>query len=198
MRNWLQKIALPTYYHGTDSGPFDEFDPSKAEKEKTHYNPLGQGMYVTDKQEFAAMFGKNVYEVDIPDNCKIKRLSPKQAVSAIGDIIKRALKKIGVKYWDTDLRFKIELGRQLDKAVYSPYESIMEAATLVVLTYPDKADEFYAWVGKIATQKFSKFDMVVFKGTNNPNDIFIGECPTKEIIIFNPEFQKIFDGNLRQ
>jgi len=48
------------------------------------------------------------------------------------------------------------------------------------------------WVSKIATQKFSKFDVVVFVGTNNPNDIFIGETPTKEVLIFNKEFQKVF------
>ena len=27
---------------------------------------------------------------------------------------------------------------------------------------------------------------------NNPNDIFMGETPTQEILIFNKEFQKVF------
>ncbi len=197
--NWFQKIATGYYewYHGTDSPPFDQYDPSQAAKGETHYNPLGNAMYVTDKPEFAGMFGKNVYDVRIPKDCKIKRLSPKKAESAIRDIIVRSMLKIGINYRsDTDLKFKVELGRLLDRAEWSPYDSIMEATTHVALTYPDKAEEFYQWVGKIATQKFGKFDVVIFKGTNNPNDIFIGECPTQEIVIFNPAFQKVFQGDL--
>lgn len=195
--NWLQKIALPTFFHGTDSGPFNEFDPSQAAKGDAHYNPLGRGLYVTDKPEFAQLFGENVYNVDIPDDCKIKKMSPRQAESAIGDIIHRAMKKVKIDYWNnTTLRFKVDLGNQLDKARYNPYEAIIEAAMLIALTYPDKAEDFYQWVTKVATQKFSKFDMVVFKGTNDPDAIYFGDCSAKEIVIFNPKFQKVFRGEL--
>jgi hypothetical protein len=186
------KIAEHTFYHGTDSEEFDEFDPEKAKKGEQHYNPLGNAMYVTDKPEFAEMFGKNIYEVKIPENAKIKRVNPSSASSAIGDILKRSLKKIGVDYWKTDISFKIEFNKYIDMASYSPYEAIMEASEYVRACYPEQAEEYSNWVSKIATQKFSKYDVVKFVGTNNPNDIFIGETPTQEILIFNKEFQKIF------
>jgi hypothetical protein len=199
--SWFKKISSGDFYewfHGTDSPVFDEFDPSRASKGDAYYNPLGSGMYVTNKPDFARMFGKNVYDVRVPKDCKIKRLSPRAAVSAITDIIMRSMRKVGIDYRNgTHIRFKVELGRLLDRSRWSPYDSIMESATLVALTYPDKAEEFYKWVGNISTKKFSKFDVIIFKGTNNPNDIYVGECPTKEIIIFNPVFQKVFAGDLR-
>ena len=37
------------FYHGTDSPPFDEFDPSKAANGVRHYNPLG-GRLICDRQ----------------------------------------------------------------------------------------------------------------------------------------------------
>ena len=188
----IYRIASPTFYHGTDSEEFDIYDPSKASKGEQFYNPLGEAMYVTDKPEFAEMFGKNVYKVKIPDNANIKKISPSKAASAIGDILRRALRKISVDYWDTEYSFKIQFNRWIDMAAYSPYEAIIEATELVAIEFPDKADEYREWVSKIATQKFSKFDVVVFVGTNNPNDIFIGETPTQEVLVFNKEFQKVF------
>lgn len=182
------------FYHGTDSPPFDEFDPSKAVKGVRHYNPLGDALYVTDKRDFANMFGKNVYEVKIPSDAKLKRILPSKACSVIWDIIRRALVKVGIDYGNSDLMFKVDLHRQLDKARYSPYDAIMEASALVGLAFPEKAGEYYDWVSKIATQKFSKYDVVVFAGTNNPNDIFEGESGTREILVFNKAFQKVFPG----
>jgi len=191
--NWYKRAKEEyTFYHGTDSPPFHDFDPSKATKGERHFNPLGEAMYVTDKPEFAKMFGKNVYDVKIPKDAKIKRVSPNKAQSAISDIIRRSLKKIGIDYWKTDIGFKVDLGKILESAQWSPYDAIMEATALVSITFPDKAQEYSDLVSKIATQKFSKFDVVIFVGTNNPNDIFIGESPTKEILIFNKAFQKVF------
>ena len=97
-----------------------------------------------------------------------------------------------IDYWATDMEFKMVFNEQIKKASYSPYESIIEALAAVGLYYPDLGLEYSEWVSKIATQKFSKFDVVVFVGTNNPNDIFIGETPTQEILIFNKSFQKVF------
>jgi len=188
----IYRKATPTYYHGTDSPEFDEYDPSQAAKEEQHYNPLGEAMYVTNKPEFANMFGENVYEVQVPDDAVIKKINPSKAESAIGDILKRALKKVKIDYWATDMEFKMVFNEQIKKASYSPYESIIEALAAVGLYYPDLGLEYSEWVSKIATQKFSKFDVVVFVGTNNPNDIFIGETPTQEILIFNKSFQKVF------
>tara|TARA_R110000824_G_scaffold148242_3_gene317880 strand:+ start:61725 stop:62312 length:588 start_codon:yes stop_codon:yes gene_type:complete len=188
----IYKIASPTFYHGTDSPEFNEFDSSKATKGDQHYNPLGEAMYVTDKPDFANMFGKNVYEVDVPDDAKIKKINPSKAASAIGDILNRALKKVKIDYWSTDLNFKMVYQEQIKKAEYSPYEAIIDAVSAVTAYFPKVANEYEDWVSKIATQKFAKFDVVVFVGTNNPNDIFIGESPTQEILIFNKAFQKVF------
>ncbi len=190
----IYRISSPTFYHGTDSDPFDIYDPSKAKKGEKFYNPLGEAMYVTDKPEFAKMFGENVYDVEIPDNANIKKISPSKASSAIGDILKRALRKVGIDYWKTDISFKVEFNKFVELAAYSPYEAIIEATEFVSIQFPGKADEYREWVSKIATEKFSKFDVVVFVGTNNPNDIFIGETPTQEVLVFNKEFQKVFKG----
>ena len=189
----IYRIASPTFYHGTDSEQFDEFDPSKAAKGDAYYNPLGQAMYATDKPEFAKMFGQNVYEVDIPDDAKIKRISPSQAESVVGDILKKALKRVGIDYWGTSITFKVDFNKLLSSARYSPYDAIMECVEYVGLEYPDLSKEYGEAVSQISTQKFSKFDVVKFIGTNNPNDIFIGETPTQEILIFNKEFQKVFN-----
>lgn len=191
----IYRLSEYTFYHGTDSEPFNEFDPSKAKKGEAYYNPLGDAMYVTDKKDFAKMFGENVYSVNIPDNAKIKRMYPSKVKSAIGDILNRALKKIGVNYWETETLFKVGYNRLLDMAGYSPYDAIIEAVEFVSVEFPDKAQEYKEWVSKIATQKFSSFDVVMFYGTNNPNDILIGETPTKEILIFNKAFQKVFAGS---
>lgn len=188
--NW-QEDRDHVFYHGTDSPAFDSFDSSKAVKGKSHYNPLGEAMYATDKEDFARMFGRNVYPVHLPAGSKLKRVSPSLASRIIRDIVIRALGKVGVRYWDTDLMFKVDLGRELDKAAYSPYDSIMEAATLVALTYPDKAEAYYEWVKRIASAKFAKYDAVIFVGTNDPNAIFEGTSPTKEVLIFNKAFQRV-------
>ena len=180
------------FYHGTDSPPFDSFDPSKATKGGRHYNPLGDAMYVTNKRDFANLFGKNVYEVRIPSGARFKKVFPSKAYSVIRDIVNRALRRIGVDYHSTDLRFKVEYNRLLDMARYSPYEAIMEISALVGLTFPDKAAEYYEWVSKIASWKFAKYDVVVFSGTNNPNDIYEGSTPTQEILVFNKAFQRVF------
>ena len=79
MRGVFKKCSEQEYdrfYHGTDSSLFDEFDPSQAAKEDVHYNPLGSGLYATDKPNFARLFGKNVYETRLPKGCKIKKLLP--------------------------------------------------------------------------------------------------------------------------
>lgn len=53
---------------------------------------------MTDKRDFANMFGKNVYEVKIPSDAKLKRILPSKACSVIWDIIRRALVKVGIDY----------------------------------------------------------------------------------------------------
>ena len=179
------------FYHGTDSPPFDSFDPGKAAKGGRHYNPLGDAMYVTDKPEFARLFGRNVYPVRIPPGAKIRRVSPSAAGSAIRDIVVRALRRVGMKWWDMDLRFKVDVSRYLDQAGISPYDAVMEIVSYMEASYPEIADKFAESVSEVATEKFSKYDVVVFVGTNDPNNIFVGETPTKEILIFNKEFQKV-------
>ncbi len=191
----INKLSEKTFYHGTDSEAFDEYDPSKASKGEQHYNPLGNAMYVTDKPDFAKMFGDNVYDVRIPDDAIIKKINPSSAKSAIRDILTRALKKVKIDYWETNISFKIDFGKTIDGARYSPYDAIMEAIATVESYFPEIAQEYGEWVSKIATQKFSKFDVVIFVGTNNPNDIFIGESPTQEVLIFNKAFQKVFRGS---
>jgi len=185
-----------TFYHGTDSDAFDEFDSSKAKKGEVFFNPLGDAMYVTDKQDFAKFFGKNVYPVKIPKDAKIKRMSPSIVERTIWDIINRSLKRCGINYWDTSSQFRLYLNEQLKRAKYSPYDAIIESVEVVNIHYPDKYKLFSDSVSLIATKKFSRYDVVIFIGTNNPNDIFIGESPTKEILIFNKEMQKIFRGDV--
>lgn len=194
--NWLKKIAQDhTFYHGTDSPPFEQFDPSKSTKEERHYNPLGEGLYVTDKRDFAKLFGKNVYPLQIPKDCKIKKFSPREQQSAIWDILRRAMQKVGINYWETTIQFKIILWKQIKKAKYSPYDAIMEAIAHITIEFPEKSQEFSEAIKIVATQKFSaRYDVVIFTGTNDPNNIFVADCPTKEIIIFNPAFQKIVKG----
>lgn len=194
--NWYaksqEKKDYHEFYHGTDSPPFETFDPSKASKEEKFYNPLGEAMYVTDKPEFASMFGKNVYPVRIPKNAKIKRMNPTLVATTIESILKKALKMIGIDYWQTNLKFKAELNKEIEKSQYNPYEAIIEAVEYVIVTFPEKKEQYRKAVSQIATQKFSNYDVVIFVGTNNPNDIFVGSTPTKEILIFNKNFQRIF------
>lgn len=186
-----------TYYHGTDSEPFNSYDPSKAKKGKEFYNPLGDAMYVTNKKDFAKNFGKNVYPVKIPPDAVIKKINPSKAQSAISDIVGRALKTVGIDIWNDKLpwEFKITYRKCLEVASYSPYDSIMEVYSLFEIYFPEKAEEYGNAIADIATKKFSKFDVVIFVGTNDPNNIYIGETPTQEILIFNKEFQKIFIGD---
>ena len=200
--NWyIRATKEREYYHGTDSPPFDSYDSSKATKGKPHYNPLGDAMYVTDKPDFAKEFGKHVYPVKIPADAKIKRVSPSGAGSAIRDIIMRAMKRVGIDYWDHSAvenwyEFAGIFQRQLDKASDSPYDAIMELIALIDIHFHDKITEFEKAVSEIATRKFSKFDVVIFVGTNDPNAIFIGSTPTQEILIFNKALQKVFSPNL--
>jgi hypothetical protein len=193
---WYRVSSKPrknpwTFYHGTESGPFEEFDPSKATKGKQHYNPLGNAMYVTDKPEFAKMFGKNVYPVELPPDAKVKTMTGRQAQSAVGDILKRALRKVGIDYWkDTDINFKVQFNREIDKAAHSPYDAIMESIEYVQAAYPDVAEGYANAVSELATMKFSKYDAVIFQGTNDPDYQTFGGKPTRETLIFNPAYQK--------
>ena len=196
--SWLKKIAFPTFYHGTDSPPFDNYDPKQRTKSEKHYNPLGEGMYATNHPGLAEFFGKNVYQVRVPDNCKIKRFSPNQARSAISDIIRKSLSAAGTapRHWTP--QFMRDLNETLDLAKESPYDAVYECMRLASDYFQHDLHEFANIVGQIATQKFSKYDAVIFNGTSNPdpNDIMVGDCPLQEVIIFNPAFQKVFNGEI--
>jgi len=193
---WYKRAQEDHYefYHGTDSPPFDTFNPEEATKGDRHYNPLGDAMYVTDKEDFARFFGKNVLPVRIPKGAKIKRIYPSVVQSALESIIKKALKQVGIDYWKgTSISFKVQLGKLFK--YYSPYESMMEALALVQIEFPNIAETFPDAITFQANRKFSKFDVVMFMDTYDPNAIYIGSTPTKEILIFNKDMQRIFQSH---
>jgi len=180
-----------TFWHGTNSNCFKSFNPKKAKKAELHFDPLGKGMYVTDNKEFAKIFGENICEVQIPKNTKIKRYSSNQAFSALMDVFKRAMKKVGVDYWkDLDIGEKLELNRLLEQAKYSPYDAIYDAYAWFCIAYVDKCKKLGFHIEEIATKKFSKYPVVIFKGTHDPTNIHIGSKPTLEIVIYDSKLQK--------
>ena len=55
--------------------------------------------------------------------------------------------------------------------------------------FPDKLEEIGNWIEEIATKKLSKYDVVIFMGTNE-GVTGIDEKPAKEILIYNKDLQK--------
>lgn len=99
-----------TFYHGTKSDPFDKFIPSDAAKGSQFWNPLGNGMYVTDSTEFARNFGSNVHKVIIPTGSTYKRINMNQwqitGFNLVIRTLKKAFKKAGESYheWENGVR----------------------------------------------------------------------------------------------
>jgi hypothetical protein len=82
-----------TFYHGTKSQPFQEFAPKLAAKGAQYWNPLGDGMYVTNNPEFALNFGR-VHKVVIPAGSTYKRINMKTWEWGTGKaLVMRALRK---------------------------------------------------------------------------------------------------------
>jgi hypothetical protein len=83
-----------TFYHGTKSEAFQQFDPKRAAKGEQYWNPLGDGMYVTNNPRFARNFGGNVHKVVIPAGSTYKRFNMRtwQYSTGFGLVI-RALRK---------------------------------------------------------------------------------------------------------
>lgn len=81
------------FYHGTKSAPFDQFEPSKAAKGEQYWNPLGNGMYVTDQPVFAAYFGPHIHKIVIPPGCNYKRINQRTWISMSWKLVLRALRR---------------------------------------------------------------------------------------------------------
>lgn len=81
------------FYHGTRSDPFDRFNASHAAKGEQFWNPLGNGMYVTDSPQFAASFGHQVHQVVIPAGCHYKRINQRSWRSMAFGLVTRALRR---------------------------------------------------------------------------------------------------------
>ena len=83
-----------TFYHGSKSEAFQRFDPKLAAKGEQYWNPLGDGMYVTNNPRFAANFGGNVHKVVIPAGSTYKRINMKTWEWGTGQgLVMRALRK---------------------------------------------------------------------------------------------------------
>jgi len=82
------------FYHGTQSAPFDKFEPIAAIKGEQFWNPLGNAMYASNEKRFAGNFGGNVYEVHIPPGSTYKRINANTWSYGTGQgLVKRALKR---------------------------------------------------------------------------------------------------------
>lgn len=183
-----------TFYHGSNSAAFQQFDPTQAAKGEQYWNPLGHGMYATNNPRFAGEFGSNVYKVLIPAGSSYRRMNQQtwQNVTGEGVVMRalaRAFKKKGQRFdrWsDSNWAFRRDLQRVLSSN--DPYTSLHESAALVQMHYPDFADAYEAALPEVTNATFGKFDFVVFTDTNDP--IGFNGQPTWEVVIFNPALQK--------
>lgn len=195
-------------WHGTDSQPFKKFKQKEATKGQRFWNPLGNAMYVTDKKEFARNFGSNQYPVYIPssDNITIRKIYKDQKDQVVLSIIKRTLKKVGL-IWNTtrytdkenevDISDKVEISRAIER-YKSAYESIVEAGALIEIfaETEDRSQKYKKITPEMyeeAANHFlgNRYDIVYFQETNDPNNYLIEHKSAKEIIIYNPSYQKI-------
>lgn len=191
-----------TFYHGTDSGLFQAFDPSVATKGGQFWNPLGDGMYVTDQLEFARSFGSNVHQVVIPTGARYRRINldtwQSAGKSLVLQAMRDALKAVGEPpIRDIRTRLGLDFLVDLNKCFYgnSPYEALYESAALVDQSFgSDVAGHYEKALPKRANQKFKQYDFIVFTETNDP----VGHYDEKsskiksalEVVIFNPLMQK--------
>ena len=209
-RGWLQLNEMPvgitkvpiTYYHGTDSEPFTKFNPAKAAKGKQFWNPLGSGLYVTDREHFAKNFGKNVYKVDVPAGYRRKVYTHKEWLSAANDLVYSALyetikqvEKVPPKrewYWkEVPLNLKVEIGRALEN--HSPYEGLYESAGVVEIFYDELVKIYMEVLPRLSDKKFGRYDFVIFQDTNDVLGWMDDNGQirsSQEIVIYNPELQR--------
>jgi hypothetical protein len=182
-----------TYFHGTDSAEFHKFEPSQAAKGNSYWNPLGDGMYVTDQRYFARLFGKNVHQVSIPAGYKYKIINDRLWQIIGESLVNEALKNAGgpKSKWDQTMQFRAEIHRALQDN--SPYESLYESVAIVGLHYPELVETYEQALPKVSNAKFKKYDFIVFTSTNDA----IGYKDEKgkmnsaqEVVIFNPQLMK--------
>lgn len=187
-----------TFYHGTDSESFKEFNPSLRKKEEVFWNPLGEGMYATDQEYFAQYFGKYVHPITIPAGAKYKRINQQTwestgntlVMQSLSDALKEAKEKDFEK--KIGLSFKMDLGRVLSRN--SPYEGLVESSELVRIHFGDYvANLFEKYLPIRSNQKFKKYDFIVFTNTNDVLGYQDNKGNIKsalEVVIFNPKYQR--------
>jgi hypothetical protein len=111
-----------TFYHGTKSDAFQQFNPSLASKGEQYWNPLGDGMYVTNNPRFASNFGHNVHTVVIPAGSTYKRINTQMWQYSTGPglimrALRRAFKAVGENYdhWDHGVPVKSPDAKKLSR-----------------------------------------------------------------------------------
>jgi hypothetical protein len=195
-----------TFYHGTDSDPFDQYQPQQAKKGQQFWNPLGNALYVSDQKYFAKCFGKHVYQLNVPPGYKYKKFTHEEWMSAANDLIKKtvckALKQTGHKvncrgFYIDDIDTNYALHYIIRNN--SPYEGLLESVEIVGQAWGRDVSNAYQDILPIeSTKKFGKFDFVIFTSTNDALGYFNDKGNIQgawEVLIYNPELQKVFKEN---
>jgi hypothetical protein len=192
-----------TFYHGTKSEPFDQFNPTLAVKGEKHWNPLGDGMYATNNSRFAGQFGGNVYPVVIPPGTTYRRISkgewPQMARGMVEKALRVALKAVGDNFatWTngSDLKkdramshFRSESYQTLER--HDPYTGLYEVSAIVGMDFGRAIGEAFGDAIVAESQRrFGKYGFVIFPGTNDAFQ-FDDEPVSIEVVIYNPALQK--------
>jgi hypothetical protein len=184
-------------YHGTTSEPFDTFEPNKAAKGLTYYNPLGDGMYATNGVRFAKKFGSNVHRLVIPAGSTYKRITNRQWAQSVGrnivmTALKQAFKNAGerINEWKYEFaEFQPELVQLLGRV--SPYEGLRGAIDLIDRHFGHSIQwRFKELLPQASNTVFGKYDFVIFTDTLDYAGLGVNGKPAHEVVIFNPALQK--------
>ena len=159
-------------YHSTDSEAFSVFDPTKAAKGETYFNPLGDGLFLSKDKAFTQRFGKNTFEYVLPKNAKTKVITDQKfQVSEYPAAVKGTLKKLGIKYDDLDLGDKVMINRLVENN--PPIQALNEVEFLIkediapkfgVKPKPNQVKDI---MQGIMTKRNAKYDAVIYRSTDD-------------------------------
>ena len=169
-------------YHSTDSETFNVFDPVKATKGETFFNPLGDGLFLSSNKDFTRRFGKNTYEYILPKDAKTKIITDTKFIQdEYPAAVKGTLKKLGIKYDDLDLGDKVMINRLVENN--PPIQALNEVEFFIkedvapkfgVNPKPNQVKDI---MQGIMTGRNALYDAVIYRST----DYAIGKAD--EIII---------------
>jgi hypothetical protein len=166
-----------TVYHGTDSDSFNfsQFDISKAKKDESFFNPLGKGLYTSSNKDFVKRFGKNIEEIILPKDAKVKKISIDTWEKDFPVITRKSLKNMGIKYDDLTLSEKVEINRLVPN---TPIESAngFEVILRDISERLGKKGSVQDAIQRATMDKYKDFDIIQYLDTDyafNADEILI-------------------------